>query len=67
MYCSGLISDVAAARDLRTPLLQVAEGKQPFQGREPVDDSLVALSLQLPVLRNVSAKEILQSQARQLA
>ena len=59
-YCSALISDVAAARELRAPLLQVAEGKQPFQRLDPVDESLVALSLRLPVLMNVSAKEILR-------
>jgi hypothetical protein len=60
MYCAGLISDVAAVRDLRAPLLQVAEGKQPFRRPEPVDDSLVALNLRLPVLTNVPAKEILR-------
>jgi hypothetical protein len=60
IYCSGLIADVAAARDLRTPLLQVTEGKQLFEQPTPVDDSLVALNLRLPVLTNVSAKEILR-------
>lgn len=59
-YCSGLVSDLAAVRELRAPLLQVAEGKQPFERLEPVDDSHVALSLRLPVLANVSAKEILR-------
>ncbi len=59
-YCSGLVSDLAAARDLRAPLLQVAEGQQPFDRLEPVEDSLVALNLRLPVLTNVSAKEILR-------
>jgi hypothetical protein len=60
MYCAGLISDVAAVRDLRVPLLQVAEGKQPFRRPDHVDDSLVALNLRLPVLLNVPAKEILR-------
>jgi hypothetical protein len=60
MYCSGLIADVAATRDLQAPLLQVAEGRQLFEQPAPVDDSLVALNLRLPVLTNVSAKEILR-------
>lgn len=60
MYCAALISDVAIARELRAPLLQVAEGKQPFRQPEPLDDTLVALNLRLPVLVNVPAKEVLR-------
>lgn len=60
MYCAGFVSDAAAVRDLHTPLLQVAEGRQPFRQPTPMDDSLVALNLRLPVLVNVPAKEILR-------
>jgi hypothetical protein len=60
MYCAGLISDVAAVREFGAPLLQVAEGTQPFRRAEPVDDSLVALNLSLPVLMNAPAKEIIR-------
>lgn len=61
IYCSGLISDVAASRDLGVPLLQVADGvlisEPPGQ---TVPDSIVALNLRLPVLANVPAREILR-------
>jgi hypothetical protein len=60
LCCSGLISDVAATRDLGLPLLQVAEGLLLSESEEDAEDDIVALSLRLPVLRNVSAKEILR-------
>lgn len=60
-YCGGLISDVAAARDLRLPLLQVAEGIfLPEPGEDRSAEDIIALQLRLPILMNVSAKEILR-------
>jgi hypothetical protein len=61
VYCSGLISDIAATRDLGIPLLQVADGiliSEPVG--EAVQDDIVALNLRLPVLMNVPVKEILR-------
>ena len=60
-YCAGLISDAATARDLRIPLVQAAETvlySEPADTRG-IEDEIVALNLRLPVLMNVSAKEIL--------
>jgi hypothetical protein len=61
-YCAGLISDIAAVRDLKLPLLQVAEDiLLPYPvGNATVDESIVALNLRLPVLTGASAKEILR-------
>jgi hypothetical protein len=60
MYCSGLIADVAAARELQVPLLQIAEGVKLSEQQHPVDSSMVALSLRLPYLANVPVKELLR-------
>ncbi len=59
-FCVGLISDVAAMRELGIPLLQVTDGIFLSEPAHPVEDSIVALSLRLPVLANVSAREILR-------
>jgi hypothetical protein len=61
-YCAALISDLSAVRNLGLPLLQPAE--TPFLSYSPPDsdtqDQMMALDLRLPVLANVSAKDILQ-------
>lgn len=60
VYCSGLISDVAATRDLGIPLLQVTNGIVLSEPLDHTHDDIVALNLRLPILANVSAAEILK-------
>lgn len=60
--CAGLISDVSASKKLGMPIFQAAENRWLLTALEdsPPEETTVALSLHLPVFRNVPIKEVLK-------
>jgi hypothetical protein len=62
--CNALISDASAAQSLRVPLMQSAEHTWILRAADLTDSSIdetsVALNIQLPVLANVPLKELLR-------